>query len=234
MLSYNDMAAEIMEHFINHDSAHGYSQINRNGTAEIETLQLSDGTVVEFNSGDRDCSRLIQTCYVVIGVLPRGLHMWTGNERAILLSNGFLDIDPRYASRGDVLLREGHTEMYLGEGMCGGARMSEHGTIDGEIGDQTHYEICKSEYNPYEWSYCFRYPIMREENKMPKPFMCIIHPEPLKQLYYVNDSKIVPIKTETEKLALMDCYHKATGEAMPFFKVSVAYWQALNELYKRL
>jgi aconitase A len=36
-----------MDHFVDHD-AHGYSQPNRDGTGEVETITLSDGTEVSF------------------------------------------------------------------------------------------------------------------------------------------------------------------------------------------
>lgn len=234
MLTYSEMMAEVVEHFIEHN-AHGYSQPNRDGDGTVEELELSDGTLVEFNGGDRDCSRLQQTAGVVVGVLPRGIHMWTGNERYILLANGFVDVDPRYAMRGDIVLRSGHTEMYLGDGWVGGARQSEHGTIDGETGDQTGYEIAKSKYNPSEWTYCFRCTKQRpsiegEGNEM----IAIVHPDAEKTLYYVTDSAIHGIATEQEKLALMDLYKKShDGKAIPMFKISKPYFDSLKQLYKR-
>lgn len=233
MLSYGDMAAEVMEHFINHDSAHGYSQVNRNGTNDVEELELSDGTLVSFNSGDRDCSRLIQTCYVVIGCLPRGMHMWTGNERGILLSNDFREVDTRYALRGDVLLRDGHTEMYLGNGVCGGARMSEHGTIDGETGDQTGLEIASSKYDPSEWMYCFRYAKSRKQQERNGTMNAIVHPDGQNKLYYVTGDNIIPIDTEEEKNALVDFHKKATGNDIPLFRMSLPHFNSLKALYNR-
>jgi len=168
-LSYGLASAEVMDHFIDHD-VHGYSQINRDGTGEVETITLSDGTEVSFQSGDRDCSRLVQTCNVVVGALPRGMHMWTGNEREILLENGFVEISLDEVQRGDVLWRTGHTEMYLGNGVQGGARQSEYGTIDGETGDQTGEEIARSAYNRWEWESAYRCVKERPgEREQPKP-----------------------------------------------------------------
>lgn len=231
MLSYGDMAAEIMEHFINHDAAHGYSQISRNGNSEIETFELSDKTIVEFNSGDRDCSRLIQTCYVVIGVLPRNLHMWTGNERGILLSNDFREVDTRYALRGDVLLRDGHTAMYLGNGTIGEAFASEYGTIDGETGDQTGNEIRYASYDSSEWLYCFRCRKVRPtEEQVVKPMVAIVHPDGENTLYYVTEDKIIPIKTEQQKNALISLYRKATGCNLPMFRLSQPYFDSIKDL----
>lgn len=154
-LSYAMAAAEVMDHFIDHD-VHGYSQPNRDGTGEVETITLSDGTEVSFQAGDRDCSRLVQTCNVVVGSLPRGMHMWTGNEREILLTNGFVEVSLDEVQRGDVLWRTGHTEMYLGNGIQGGARQSEYGTTDGQTGDQTGEEIARSAYDRWEWESAYR------------------------------------------------------------------------------
>lgn len=168
-LSYAMAAAETCDHFIDHP-VHGYSQINRDGTGEVETITLSDGTQVSFQSGDRDCSRLMQTCYVVVGALPRGMHMWTGNEREILLDNGFVEVSLDEVQRGDVLWRTGHTEMYLGNGIQGGARQSEYGTIDGQTGDQTGEEIARSAYDRWEWESAYRCVKERPgEREQPKP-----------------------------------------------------------------
>ena len=163
-LGYADAAAEVMDHFIDHD-AHGYSQINRDGTAGVETITLSDGTQVSFQSGDRDCSRLVQTCNVVIGALPRGMHMWTGNEREILLENGFVEVSLDEVQRGDVLWREGHTELYLGNGIEGGARRSEYHSIDGATGDQDGEEIARSAYVKGHWTNAYRCTKVRPDSK---------------------------------------------------------------------
>lgn len=125
---------------------------------------------VSFNAGDRDCSRLQQTCYVVVDVLPRGIHMWTGNEREILAAHGFVRRSLSSPKRGDILWREGHTEMYLGNGMCGGARIDERGTIYGSTqGDQTGREIARSAYDPDEWEELWRYEGGGTFHGIPKP-----------------------------------------------------------------
>jgi hypothetical protein len=155
-LTYALGAAEVMDHFVDHDEAHGYSQYNRDGTAEVETITLSDNTDVSFQSGDRDCSRLVQTCYVVMGALPRGMHMWTGNEREILLENGFIEVPLDSVQRGDVLWRAGHTELYMGAGIEAGARRSETGGIDGQTGDQDGGEITRSTYIKSHWTSAYR------------------------------------------------------------------------------
>ena len=180
-LGYALAAAEVCDHFIDHDT-HGYSQISRDG-AGYEEITLSDGTEVGFSAADRDCSRLMQTCYVVVGALPRGMHMWTGNEREILLDNGFIEVGLDDVERGDVLWRAGHTEMYLGDWTEGGARQSEYGTIDGEPGDQTGEEIARSEYQPWHCESAYRCVSVRpgsEDEPEPEP---VIPEQPYSEPY---------------------------------------------------
>lgn len=158
-LTYNQRAAELMLHLVNH-SAHGYSQPHRAGDGTIETVRLSDGTVTTVHGGDYDCSEAVRMCYVAAGVLPRGCYMWTGNEAALLKQHGFAGVGLGSLKVGDVLLRHGHTEMVIsvnGRLMQAGFRISEHGTINGAKGDQTGWESTYSALNPSKWSWAYRY-----------------------------------------------------------------------------
>ena len=158
-LTYNGRAAEIMLHLVTH-AAHGYSQPARAGDGTIETLKLSDGTVTTVHGGDYDCSEAVRMCYVAAGVLPRGCYMWTGNEAALLKSHGFAGVGLGDLRVGDVLLRNGHTEMVVSVGgrlMQAGFRISERHTISGVKGDQTGWESSYSALNPGAWSWAYRY-----------------------------------------------------------------------------
>ena len=158
-LTYNARAAEIMLHLVTH-AAHGYSQPARAGDGTIETLTLSDGTVTTVHGGDYDCSEAVRMCYVAAGVLPRGCYMWTGNEAALLKSHGFAGVGLGDLRVGDVLLRNGHTEMVVSVGgrlMQAGFRISERHTISGVKGDQTGWESSYSALNPGAWSWAYRY-----------------------------------------------------------------------------
>lgn len=164
MLKRAHAAAEVMEHLIAHDSHHGYTQGSGRGGDGFETITLSSGERVTFEDGDLDCSEGVRRCYAAVGVLPFGYwasYMWTGNEDEMLTSHGFKRIpvqDYTRMERGDVLLRDGHTEMYLGNNMQGGARINEYGTITGgKTGDQTGYEVAKSTYTPGRWTQAYRY-----------------------------------------------------------------------------
>lgn len=156
-LSYAERAAQVMEHVCSH-AAHGYSQPHRAGDGTTETLTLSDGTKVSIHGGDYDCSELVRMCYAAATVLPASSYMWTGNELELLKSRGFHEVAAKSVSqlrRGDVLLKSGHTAMYLGGGKLGEAAISERGTIDGARGDQTGNEVrVRSYYGP--WAYILR------------------------------------------------------------------------------
>lgn len=168
MLSRAMAAAEVMDHFIDHN-AHGYTQgPGRGGNGAWETITLSSGERVTFEAGEMDCSEGVSRAWGAVGVLPTGYwnrYMWTGNEREMLLSHGFKEIRVQAAAamkRGDVLLKSGHTEMFLGyrNGVPyqGGARINEKGTITGgKEGDQTGGEIARSPYKPAQWITAFRY-----------------------------------------------------------------------------
>ena len=159
MLSRADAAAEVMEHLINH-AAHGYSQDNREGDGTREAVRLSDGEVVWVAGGDRDCASAVCECYEAVGVIPEGTYMWTGNERAILKAAGFVQVNLSHLRRGDVLWKQGHTEMYLGNGLQGGARIDEAGGIHGHTkGDQTGNEIGRSAFDQdyWHWQSAWRY-----------------------------------------------------------------------------
>ncbi len=110
-----------------------------------------------IHGGDYDCSELLRMVYVAVGVLPSGCYMWTGNQLDLMTSNGFKKRSLSRPQIGDVLWRSGHTEIYLGDGMQGGARMSETGGINGKQGDQTGYEVTSSAYKANEWTYLLRY-----------------------------------------------------------------------------
>lgn len=114
-------------------------------------------TTVYVHGGDYDCSELVRMCYRAAGVLPYGSYMWTGNEVALLTAHGFAVRDLSSPRTGDVLWRDGHTEIYLGDGMQGGARISERGTVSGAKGDQTGSEVARSAYRASDWSMLLRY-----------------------------------------------------------------------------
>lgn len=113
---------------------------------------------VYIHGGDYDCSEGVRMCYRAVGVLPYGSFMWTGNEVALLKEHGFVERSLNSPQVGDVLWKQGHTEMYLGDGMQGGPRIDERGGITGpRQGDQTGDEVTRSAYKASDWTKLLRY-----------------------------------------------------------------------------
>lgn len=113
---------------------------------------------VYIHGGDYDCSELVRMCYRAVDVLPYGSYCWTGNEVALLTSHGFKERSLSSPQVGDVLWRSGHTEIYLGDGLQGGARHGDYaGGLNGRKGDQDGTEVTKSKYRASDWSKLLRY-----------------------------------------------------------------------------
>ena len=143
-MSKADFATSWAEAIANDDS-HGYSQYSR------------------WNP-DYDCSSLVISAYQNAGVpvYTNGARS-THNMYPVFTETGFSDVTSQVniatgagLMRGDVLLREGHTALYCGNGLEVEACMDENGGIGGEPGDQTGYEIVIQYYNP-NWSTVLRY-----------------------------------------------------------------------------
>ena len=129
-------------------------------------------TKVRFATGDADCSSLIYRILVACGVMPSGYHFWTGNERSLLATYGFERVNLYHPQPGDILWKEGHTEMYLGNGMQGGARLDEKGDVVGRYkGDQTGKEVNRSAFDLdyWRWEECWRYKGSKTVDGIPVP-----------------------------------------------------------------
>lgn len=116
---------------IANDDSHGYDQENRDGP-------------------DYDCSSLIIHAYKQAG-LDTGA-TWTGDMKSCFIKHGFIAYDfsdvKNALIKGDVLLKEKHTEMYIGNDKKVGAHINELGTITGgQTGDQTGHEIDIDDYD---------------------------------------------------------------------------------------
>jgi GH25 family lysozyme M1 (1,4-beta-N-acetylmuramidase) len=225
LLPYGSAMAEVMEHVIAHN-AHGYSQPNREGTGGKEVLTLSDNTMVTIHTGDFDCSSLIEECAEALGLLARDTWMWTGNECELLEMHGFYQVPLGQVERGDILWREGHTEMYLGNGLQGGARRSEYGTADGQTGDQDGYEICASAYRASDWTRAYRCGLTRPGSGhtigCEDTMAMLIHPKDENKVYYWDGSpECVPYHVSGAEKAAVEAAYKAShgGAAIPFFEM---------------
>ena len=158
MSKVSEAASWIMWHLVTH-SAHGYSQPNRMGDGTKETIDVPGWGKVTIAGGDRDCSSAVIECYRALGINVGGA-TYTGNERQCLLSTGLFEEVPLYGPSfdGDILLREGHTEMVVGDTRWqAGFRRSERHSIDGRTGDQDGYESTYSPLKLGEWQHKIRY-----------------------------------------------------------------------------
>lgn len=228
MLTYREAASEVMWHLITCPN-HGYSQYARDGNGEQETFSLSDETQVTIADGDRDCSSAAINCYESIGVSCGGAS-YTGNmESGMLGSGNFIEISPWDADNGDVLLRTGHTEMalrgYDGELYQGGFRISELGTIYGEVGDQTGWESTYSAFNPDAWEQAFRCVAERNGSTTPTQkegddeMTAIIRPDQKEFLIYVSGGTYRRLTHPDQAEAVRMAYKTCTGRDIPQFEL---------------
>ena len=119
------------------DNSHGYSQQTRWGNPNY------------------DCSSLVISAYEAAGVpVKEAGASYTGNMRSAFTKVGFecYDFGKVQLQPGDVLLRDGHTEMYVGDGKNVGA----HSNYDGSNGDSSGREISVSSTGK-NWTWILRY-----------------------------------------------------------------------------
>lgn len=149
----DDEQSEIHQGYINdaiawavgiaNDDSHGYDQDDRWGP-------------------DYDCASLVIQAYENAGCLVKTQGATnTSNMRSNFVYCGFVQINytagmTLYA--GDVLWREGHCAMYIGNDQIVSAHINELGTITGgATGDQTGHEIDVSAFNSSgAWTYVLR------------------------------------------------------------------------------
>lgn len=127
------------------DNRHGYDQAYRwNGYSNngIKRPNLPDGY------GDFDCSSLVYTVFNKAHFnVPINGSYWTGTIKRDFVNAGFTwfgnsRLEPSQLRRGDILLRNGHTAIYIGGGYIVQAGSNEFGGIrGGEPGDSTGNEI---------------------------------------------------------------------------------------------
>lgn len=156
LLTYQERAAEVMEHYAAHDASHGYSQYNRWGNGSNETLTLSDGTTVVVSAGDRDCSAGIISAWEAVLPGSTAGATYTGNMKDEFLATGLFQWHPMgdgyIAQRGDIYLNENnHTAMCTSAepDMMAEFAISENYTIHGAEGDQTGWECQVVPYHNY-------------------------------------------------------------------------------------
>lgn len=130
------------------DDKYGYSQTNRD-------------SLIDFDSSSLIYQGLLKSGFTSSEL---GVNIFTtASEPEVLKRVGFKEIelnsDLSQLQMGDILWRDGHTEVYIGEGMTVGAHSASDGTTnDGISGDQNGNEISivnvvTGDY----WQYAYRY-----------------------------------------------------------------------------
>jgi len=208
----NSRIEAMVEHAIAiaNDDSHGYSWADR------------------WNV-DRDCSSLMYDSADAAGYpVGRGADRtrYTGTMIDDFTAAGFTKYD--YGSvdlqRGDILLRDpwgsgGHTEMYIGDGMCVGAHSAEDGGVYGQPGDQTGNEISITP-NYGNWQFVLRPPVDRGQRRKKgrKKMECIIRPNGEDYLVYFDGVTAHPLTHPDEATAIQEVYKKCNGVDMPIFE----------------
>lgn len=137
------------------DDSHGYDQSGRWGP-------------------DYDCSSLVIQAWQNAGVPVKTNGASTTRDMvSVFLKTGFADVTKQVSissgkglKKGDVLWREGHTEMMCSATHRVGAHASETGGIHGVNGDQTGNEISVKKYSG-SWTRVLRYPGGSDEDTEP-------------------------------------------------------------------
>lgn len=128
---------------IANNNGYGYDQLTRtSGWAKWQ----SDPSCTN-QCGSFDCSSFIAAALTEAGYFQTNPEFATGTEAADLTGAGFKKIaDSATTSQGllpgDILLWNGHTEMYIGNDQAVAAHINElDGVSGGQVGDQTGHEI---------------------------------------------------------------------------------------------
>lgn len=133
------------------DDSHGYDQTHRLGP-------------------DYDCSSLVAHCLNLAGYNV-AVTSWTGNLRAQLVREGFMELNPSVPKmRGDILLNDvHHVAIATDTAHLVEAAYNEHGGITGgQTGDQTGREIRVVAYYDYPWNVLLRSPEAQSDYPWPE------------------------------------------------------------------
>ena len=122
------------------DNTHGYDQTDR-------------------WSPDYDCSSFLISAYRQAGMTINA--SYTGDMENGFVKAGFesLPFNENDLQRGDVILKDGHVVMFIGNGEIVHASINENGEITGgQTGDQTGKEICVRSFYNDSWDVILRLP----------------------------------------------------------------------------
>lgn len=138
---------------IANNDGYGYDQTSR--TSGWEKWQ-SDPNCTD-QCGSFDCSSFIAAAFTVAGYFDKNPQFATANMVSVLKGKGFTEVNGSATSEilkpGDILVRTGHTAMYIGDGQIAHASINENGgATGGKTGDQTGKEIKISKLGSDSWN----------------------------------------------------------------------------------
>lgn len=156
----NTVTGEGMEKAVNWaktiaaNNGYGYDQPTRaSGWQKWQT----DPNCID-QCGSFDCSSFVASALTIGGYYTKNPLFNTGNEAASLQSIGFIKIadsgpPSENLKPGDILIKDGHTAMYIGNNQIVHASINENGgTSGGQVGDQKGNEITVGNYNSNGWN----------------------------------------------------------------------------------
>lgn len=200
----------------------GYSQPKRD---HLSIERLKAGTA------ETDCSYGVSWWLWMGSYLDENPAFHTKIEREYLQEHGFelIDANAEFGKmqRNDVLWRPGHTALYIGEGYQAEAIRTERGDAgyDGSTpGDQDGGETVVRPLT-LDWDYVIRKrdqpkpvaPIPTDtEEDMTFIFSC----DSNRHMWFYDGGRVIKIKTEAQQETLKEAHLKATGRAMPQFRLA--------------
>lgn len=194
----------------------GYSQPNRK---HISVERLESGTA------ECDCSSGVSWWLYMGGFLDECPWFHTAIEREYLLEHGFemFPFTEGKLERNDVLWREGHTGLYIGDSMQAEALRTERhdaGWNGSEEGDQDGGETVVR-LMTYDWEYYLRKvdEPRRKRGQGADEMICIIQPNEESILWYIDGANVHPLAHPDEAEAIRKLYKETHGgEKIPEFK----------------
>ena len=164
-----EAAAQVMEHFAEHDASHGYAQDARYGDGRGTCTVNTAIGAVKVDTGDRDCTSGVKDAYESVGISCGGA-TWTGDYYECMKSTGNFKFhrtsdgsncdDGYIAQRGDAYLA--HNDDWQHAAMCTCAdpdmlaefSINSFGGISGDAtGDQTGRECLVREWYGGHWDW---------------------------------------------------------------------------------
>lgn len=198
----------------------GYSQPHRDW---LTFERLENGTA------ETDCSYGVGQWLAWGGYIDENPGFSTAYEREWLTDHGFEAIDANAGyvrlERNDVLLRKGHTALYIGDGMQAEALRDENHAAGYEgttPGDQDGGETMVRQLT-FDWDWVIRKPGPRPSAPVPtdegKTMTFIFSCDGSKDMHLYDGGRVVKIQTEEQQETLKFMHLQATGRDMPQFHV---------------